>query len=80
MCEVALFGLFVDIAIDQVLKSNDLTHRQAMVDFESETFGPRLASAFVGSSSTVPSYVSERVCLCYCWQLSLTMVKSVTVI
>jgi hypothetical protein len=39
MCEVALFDLFVYIAIDQALKSNGLAHRQAMVDFESETLG-----------------------------------------
>jgi len=39
MGEVALLDLFVDVAIDQALKSNGLAHRQAMVDFESETFG-----------------------------------------
>jgi hypothetical protein len=37
--EVAFFDLFVDVTIDQALKSNGLSQGQSVVDFEPETFG-----------------------------------------
>ena len=37
--KVAPLDLFADVAIDQALKSGSLAHRQAIVDFQSETFG-----------------------------------------
>jgi len=37
--KVAPLDLFSYIAIDQALKSYGFAHRQAIVDFQSETFG-----------------------------------------
>jgi len=39
VCKLAALDLFADVAIDQALKGNNLAQRQAIVDFQSETFG-----------------------------------------